>query len=493
MNNQELLFTVDVLSKEKNIEKDDVFGVVEQALVSTAKMRYGMESLISVKVDRKSGNVVISREAVVVDDVKNPFLEISIDQAKLLKKDAVVGDCVIEILPPLVFGRSDASSVKSFILQKIREIERNRQYEEFKDRIGELVNVSVKRVEFGNLIVDVGRAEGVIAKEDLIFREVYRVGDRVRAIIHSIRQEGIGPLLTLSRTHPLMIAKLMAQEISEVYDGVIQIKAIARDPGSRAKVAITSHDPSLDIIGCCVGIRGSRVQIMTSELKGERIDFIPWSGDLATFIVNALAPAEVMRVIFSEEEKRVQVVVEKSNLSLAIGRKGQNVRLASILTNTHIDIITQEEDTQRRSKESEESCVLFMQALDIDEMFAQLLVTEGYQSVEEISQIGNDELSHIEGITTEIVEELKNRAQAYLVKSQKEIMKKCIAMGLSEDLAKNEAFNEDDFLRLCNNGILTTKDLADLSVEELKEFLPSKANDAADIIMRARHLISSRH
>ncbi len=486
MNPQELLYVVDAVAKEKDLDKEDIFKTIEESILILAKEKYGDKTLLETVVDRKIGNIILKRSVKVVDEVSNPFLEIHIDDAKKIASHVEIDENIEEILPNIEFDRSAAATMRSQLTERIRDIERQKQFDEYKDRIGDMFSLTVKRVEFGNVVADVGRAEGVLRKEDMISKETFRVGDRFKAVITGLKIEGTGPLISLSRTHPMLVSKMFFSEIPEVYDGLIEIKAVARDPGSRAKVAVYSRDKTLDLITTCVGIRGSRVQIMTSELKGERIDVIPWSSDLVTFIVNSLAPAEVARVVIGEDEKKIQVVVPNANLSLAIGRRGQNVRLASILTGTHIDLLTEEIDQQRRAKEKTEQCDLFMNALDVDEMFAQFLIAEGFHTIDDVINTNDKEFAQIQGLDDDLVQELKNRAKDYMKRQQEEVLEDCLIMGMQEDLLRSELLDPKDLQKLASASIKSGSDLADLASDELAKIISIDETKAGEIIMSAR-------
>ena len=397
-NRLELLQIADAVAREKVIDRSIVVAAMEDAIAKAARSRYGAETDVHAEIHPRTGELRLSRHLLVVDQVENDATEISLEDARRRNPAAQVGDAISEPLPPFDFGRIAAQSAKQVIVQKVRDAERDRQYEEYKDRIGEIINGLVKRVEYGNVIVDLsGRGEGIVRRDELIPRETFRPGDRIRAYLFDVRREARGPQIFLSRTHPQFMAKLFASEVPEIYDGIVEVKAVARDPGSRAKIAVTSRDSSIDPVGACVGMRGSRVQAVVGELQGEKIDIIPWSYDRATFIVNALQPAEVVKVVLDEEAERIEVVVPDDQLSLAIGRRGQNVRLASQLTGWDIDILTEAEESERRQKEFVERTELFMGALDVDEVVGQLLASEGFRSVEEIAAADPSEIAAIQG------------------------------------------------------------------------------------------------
>src|SRR5213595_1006467 len=410
-NRLELLQIADAVAREKSIDRRIVITAMEDAIAKAARSRYGSETEVHAEIDAKTGELRLARHMLVIDAVENPAIQISLEDARRRHPAAQIGDTIADPLPPLEYGRIAAQSAKQVIVQKVREAERDRQYDEYKDRIGDIVNGIVKRVEYGNVVVDLGRGEAIVRRDEMLPREVFRNGDRIRAYIYDVRREPRGPQIFLSRTHPQFMAKLFAQEVPEIYDGIVEVKAVARDPGSRAKIAVISRDSSVDPVGACVGMRGSRVQAVVNELQGEKIDIIPWSPDIATFVVNALAPAEVAKVVLDEERERIEVVVPDQQLSLAIGRRGQNVRLASQLTGWDIDILTEAEESERRTEEFRVRSELFIEALDIDEVIAHLLVTEGFGSLEEVAFVPVDELAGIEGFDVDIAGELQERAR----------------------------------------------------------------------------------
>src|SRR5919108_406615 len=413
-NRLELLQIADAVAREKAIARSIVITAMEDAIAKAARSRYGSETDVHADINSKTGELRLSRHLLVVEHVENPANQISLEDARKRNPAAQIGDYIAEALPPLEYGRIAAQSAKQVIVQKVREAERDRQYQEYKDRIFDIVNGVVKRVEYGNVIVDLGRGEAIVRRDETLPRETFRNGDRIRAYVYDVRREQRGPQIFLSRTHPEFMAKLFGQEVPEIYDGIIQIKSVARDPGSRAKIAVVSNDSSIDPVGACVGMRGSRVQAVVGELQGEKIDIIPWSQDPATFVVNALAPAEVAKVVMDEEQRRIEVVVPDDQLSLAIGRRGQNVRLASQLTGWDIDILTEAEESERRTEEFRTRSQMFIDALDIDDVIAHLLVTEGFTSVEEIAFVPIAELAGIEGFDESVANELQERARSFL-------------------------------------------------------------------------------
>src|SRR5467141_2465386 len=420
-NRLELLQIADAVAREKSIDRGIVIAAMEDAIAKAARSRYGSETEVHAEIDPKKGELRLSRHMLVVETVENPANQINIEGARRHNPAAQLGDTISDALPPLEYGRIAAQSAKQVIVQKVREAERDRQYQEYKDRIGDIVNGIVKRVEYGNVIVDLGRGEAIVRRDEMLPRETFRNGDRIRAFIYDVRREPRGPQIFLSRTHPQFMAKLFAQEVPEIYDGIIEIKAVARDPGSRAKIAVISRDSGIDPVGACVGMRGSRVQAVVGELQGEKIDIIPWSNDPATFVVNALAPAEVAKVVLDEDAHRIDVVVPDDQLSLAIGRRGQNVRLASQLTGWDIDILTEAQESERRTEEFRTRSQLFIDALDIDEVIAHLLVTEGFTSVEEIAFVPLQDLAGIEGFDEDVAGELQERAKVFIERKNQEL------------------------------------------------------------------------
>jgi N utilization substance protein A len=493
----ELLQVADTVAREKNIDREIVLEAMEEAIQKAGRSKYGHDQDIRAKIDRKSGDIALQRyREVVAEDaeIENEVAQLTPSQAARIKPDAQVGDLLIDDLPPLDFGRIAAMTAKQVIMQKVREAERARQYEEYKDRVGEIINGSVKRVEYGNATIDIqGRAEGLIRRDEGLPREHLNVGDRVRAIIYEVREEMRGPQIFLSRSHPEFMAQLFTQEVPEIYDGVIEIKGVARDPGSRAKIAVACTDGSIDPVGACVGMRGSRVQAVVNELAGEKIDIVPWSEDVATFTVNALQPAEVAKVVLDEEAGRMDVVVPDDQLSLAIGRRGQNVRLASMLTGWDIDIMTEAEESERRAQEFQTRSTLFITALDVDEVIAHLLVAEGFTKVEEIAETPIEELNQIEGFEEEVSIELQNRALAFLEEKAKELAAKQAELGIADDLMTAEGLRPDQILALGEKGVKTLDDLADLAGDELIEMLNEALGEnqltfkaANEVIMAAR-------
>ncbi|MDG1275360.1 MAG: transcription termination factor NusA [Alphaproteobacteria bacterium] len=485
----ELIQVADVVAREKGIERDEVIEAMEQAIQKAGRSKYGNEHDIRATINRNSGEIQLVRRTEVVEEVEDEVTQIALDQAQKQDKTLALGDFIIDPLPPIDFGRIAAQTAKQVIVQKVREAERTRQFHEFKDRVGEIINGIVKRVEFGNVTLDLGRAEAILRRDELLPRESFRNGDRVRAYIYEVREELRGPQIFVSRTHPEFMKGMFKQEVPEIYDGIIEIKAVARDPGSRAKIGVISYDGSIDPVGACVGMRGSRVQAVVGELQGEKIDIIPWSDDTATFVVNALAPAEVSKVVLDEDQKRIEVVVPDEQLSLAIGRRGQNVRLASILSGWDIDILTEAEESERRQEEFKTRSTLFIEALDIDDVIAHLLVAEGFSSVTEIAHSALSDLAQIEGFDEAIAEELQTRALAFNEAEQEGLYKQRIELGVTDELAKMSGITPSMLVILGNNQIKTIDDLGDLASDELLEMLPDAGlsiEDANNIIMTAR-------
>jgi N utilization substance protein A len=466
-NRLELLQIADAVAREKSIDRAIVIEAMEDAIQKAAKSRYGAENDIRCHIDPKNGDTRLTRVLTVADEVENDSTQITLEHAQKIKPDAELGEELAEELPPMDFGRVAAQNAKQVIVQKVRDAERDRQFEEYKDRIGEIVNGTVKRVEYGNVIVDFGRAEAIVRRDEMIPRENVRFGDRIRAYIYDVRREPRGPQIFLSRARPEFMSKLFAMEVPEIYDGIVEIQSVARDPGSRAKIAVISKDSSIDPVGACVGMRGQRVQAVVNELQGEKIDIIQWNPDAASFIVNALAPAEVTKVVLDEDSERIEVVVPESMLSLAIGRRGQNVRLASQLTGWDIDIVTELEESERRQKEFAERTAMFMEALDVDEVIAQLLVTEGFTSVEEAAFVDPSEIAGIEGFDEGTAEEIQSRAREYLERKEAELDARRRELGVEDDLSQINNMTTAMMVALGENDIKTLDDFADCATDDL--------------------------
>ena len=504
-NRLELLQIADSVAREKMIDPDLVLQAMEESYAKAAKSKYGAELDIRAFIDRKSGELEMTRVRVVVEgtEAENMYTEMTVEEAKAHKEEPSVGDLIIDKLPPMDFGPIGAQSAKQVILQKVREAERDRQYEEFKDRQGEIINGLVKRVEYGNVIVDVGRGEAVCRRDQLVNREMFRNGDRIRAFIKEVRSEMRGPQVFLSRTAPEFMAELFKMEVPEIYDGIIEIKAVARDPGSRAKIGVISFDNSIDPVGACVGMRGSRVQAVVNELGGEKIDIIPWNEDAPTFLVNALQPAEVTKVVLDEDAERIEVVVPDEQLSLAIGRRGQNVRLASQLTGLDIDIMTETDESERRQKEFEERSQLFMDTMNVDEVVAQLLVSEGFSNLEEVAYVETDELLMIEGFDQDTVDELQARARESLEEINAKSIAEARELGVAQDLIDFEGLSPQMLVALGKDDVKSLEDFATCADWELAggyttvdgerhkddgvlESFEVNIQEAQDMIMRAR-------
>jgi len=489
----ELLNVADTVAREKGIEREEVLEAMEQAIQKAGRSKYGQENDIRAEIDRKSGEIKLARYMEVAEEIENESTQLTLAEAQRRQSDLKLGDFLIDPLPPIDFGRIAAQTAKQVIVQRVREAEREQQFEEYKNRVEEIVNGLVKREDFGNVTVDLGRGEAIIRREELLPREKYRRGDRVRGYIYDVRREQRGPQIFMSRTHPQFMAKLFGQEVPEIYDGIIEIRSVARDPGSRAKIAVISHDSSIDPVGACVGMRGSRVQAVVAELQGEKIDIIPWSQDTATFVVNALAPAEVAKVVLDEDAQKIEVVVPDEQLSLAIGRRGQNVRLASSLTGWEIDILTEEAESERRQAEVQQRSQTFIDALDVDDVIAQFLVSEGFTSVEEVAYVPEEELTSIEGFDAEVAEELRLRARNYLTQETERLETRISELAIDENLKTLDGLTLEMVVTLGEAKIKTLEDFADLASDELigtddgilREYgvEPTVANE---LILRAR-------
>lgn len=466
-NKIEILRIVETVAQEKMIDKEIVLSALEEAIVKAAKTSYGEENEVIAEINTETGEISLSRKMLVVEEIKNKFLEIDLKSAKKINAAAELEDELLDPLPPLDFGRVAAQSAKQVITSKVREAERERQFNEYKDRIGDVVNGIVKRSEFGNIILDLGKAEGVIRKDQTIPRENLRNGDRVKAYIYDVRSELKGPQIFLSRSHPQFMAKLFTQEVPEIYDGIITIKSVARDSGSRAKIAVYTEDGSIDPVGACVGMRGSRVQAVVNELQGEKIDIIKWSPDIATLAISSLSPAEVLKVVMDEDQNKIEVVVSEAHLSLAIGRRGQNVKLATELTGWEIDILTEDEDSSKRQQDFIEKTNIFVNFLDVDETLAQLLVSEGFGSIEEIVETDQNELLSIEGFDEDIVSELIERANKSIEKTDQENAEILKNLKVEDSLLNFNLLNKSMLVKLAQNNIKTLDDFAGLTTDDL--------------------------
>lgn len=488
----EIVLVADTVAREKNIDREDVFTAMEVAIQKAGRTKYGFEHDIRAHIDRKSGAIALSRyREVVADDaiIENEAAQIILSDAKAYDKNLQVGDFIIDPLPPIDFGRIAAQTAKQVIMQKVRDAERNKQYEEYKEKIGTIINGTVKRIEFGNIILDIGKTEAVLRHDEIIPREKFKNGDRVRAYVLDVRREVKGPQIFLSRTCPEFMAKLFTQEVPEIYDGIVQIVGVARDAGSKAKIAVKANDKTIDPVGACVGLRGIRVQAIVTELQGEKIDIVPFSEDKAQFIVSALAPAEVSKVVLDEENNRIEVVVPEEQFSIAIGRRGQNVKLASQLLGSDIDVLTEEQEQERRSNENKVRTQRFMEALDVDDMIAHLLIAEGFSNVDEIAMVDLKELAEIEGFDEEVAAELQNRAKEFVAKRNEEFAEKSKTLAIDESLKNVKGLEQDMIISLAEKGVKTIDDLADLAADELIEILGENTLtevEANEIIMSAR-------
>lgn len=485
----ELVMVADTVAREKNIDKEDVFLAMENAIEKAGRSKYGLEHDIRASIDRKNGEIKLMRYIEVVEELENQATQMLLEEARRIERDINVGEFITNSLPPIDFGRIAAQTAKQVITQKVREAERSKQFEEFQDKVGQVVNGVIKRIEFGNAIVDLGRAEAILRRDEIISKERFSNGDRVRAYIIDVRKENRGPQIFLSRTCPEFMAQLFKQEVPEIYDGIVEIKGVARDPGSKAKIAVASNDSSIDPVGACVGLRGVRVQAVVNELQGEKVDIIKWSPDMATFIVNTMSPTDVQKVVIDEEKNKIEVVVGDDQLSLAIGRRGQNVRLAAGLTGKDIDILSESQDAEKRQSETKLKAQRFIDALDVDDMIAHLLVAEGFNTIDDVALIALEEIAEIEGFDEDIATELQNRALEFIKKRNEEFEKKQTELGISEELIAIQGLDQTMLIKLAEAKVKTLDDLGDLASDELVEILgegtitPAEANE---IIMAAR-------
>lgn len=488
----EIVLVADTVAREKNIDREDVFTAMEVAIQKGARSKYGMEHDIRAKIDRKTGAISLARyREVVADDaiIENEAAQITLSRAKDYKADAEIGEFLVDPLPPIDFGRIAAQTAKQVIVQKVREAERNKQFEEYKEKIGTIVNGTVKRNEFGNLVLDIGKTEAILRRDEIIPREKFKNGDRIRAYVLDVRRENRGPQIFLSRTCPEFLAKLFTQEVPEIYDGIVKIMGVARDPGSKAKIAVKADDVTVDAVGACVGLRGIRVQAVVTELQGEKIDIVPYSEDKAQYIVSALAPAEVTKVVLDEENNRIEAVVPQEQFSAAIGRRGQNVKLASQLLGCDIDVLTEEQEQERRNNENKVRSQRFIEALDVDEMIAHLLVAEGFSTVDEIALVDLSELAEIEGFDEDVAKELQSRAKEFVAKRDKDFAEKSKSLGIDAKLSEINGLDQDMIITLAEKGVKTVDDLGDLASDELMEMLGENVLsevEANKIIMQAR-------
>lgn len=488
----EIILVADTVAREKNIERDDVLEAMEIAIQKAARSKYGFEHDIRAQIDRKTGAIALSRYREVVEndaEIENEAAQLRLDDAQAYEPNVKVGEFLIDPLPPIDFGRIAAQTAKQVIVQKVRDAERNKQFEEYKEKIGTIVNGTIKRIEFGNVVLDIGKTEAVLRRDEIIPREKFKVGDRIRAYVLDVRRENKGPQIFLSRTCPEFLAKLFTSEVPEIYDGIVRIVSVARDPGSKAKISVKTDDVTIDAVGACVGLRGIRVQAVVTELQGEKIDIVPYSDDKAQYIVSALSPAEVTKVVIDEENNRIEAVVPQEQFSIAIGRRGQNVKLASQLLGCDIDVLTEEQEQERRSNENKVRSQRFMEALDVDEMIAHLLIAEGFSNVDEIAMVELSELAEIEGFDEDVAKELQSRAKEYVEKRDAEFAQKSKSLGIDEKLQEVEGLDREMLLTLASKDIKTIDDLADLAADELIELLGEdtiSVQEANKIIMAAR-------
>ena len=488
----EIILVADTVAREKNIDKEDVFTAMEVAIQKAGRSKYGFEHDIRANIDRKTGAISLARYREVVEgpeNVENEVTQLTLEDAKMYDANAKVGDFIIDQLPPIDFGRIAAQTAKQVIVQKVRDAERNKQFEEYKEKIGTIVNGTIKRIEFGNVILDIGKTEAILRRDEIIPREKFKNVDRVRAYVLDVRRENKGPQVFLSRTCPEFMAKLFTQEVPEIYDGIVKIMGVARDPGSKAKIAVKTDDMTIDPVGACVGLRGIRVQAVVTELQGEKIDIVPFSEDKAQYIVSALSPADVTKVVLDEENNRIEAVVPQEQFSLAIGRRGQNVKLASQLLGCDIDVLTEEQEQERRSNENKVRSQRFIEALDVDEMIAHLLIAEGFSTIDEIALVPLSELAEIEGFDEDVAAELQKRAKDFIAKRNEEFAEKSKTLGIGEQLKTVEGLDQDMILTLAGKGVKTLDDLADLAADELMEMLGENVLsevEANKVIMKAR-------
>lgn len=488
----EIILVADTVAREKNIDKEDVFVAMEVAIQKAGRSKYGFEHDIRATIDRKSGAITLARYREVVEgpeNVENEVTQLTLDDALMYDANAKIGEFIVDQLPPIDFGRIAAQTAKQVIVQKVRDAERNRQFEEYKEKVGTIINGTIKRIEFGNVVLDIGKTEAILRRDEIIPREKFKNGDRVRAYVMEVRRETKGPQIFLSRTCPEFMAKLFTQEVPEIYDGIVKIMGVARDPGSKAKIAVRTDDMTIDAVGACVGLRGIRVQAVVSELQGEKIDIVPYSDDKAQYIVSALAPAEVSKVVLDEENGRIEAVVPQEQFSIAIGRRGQNVKLASQLLGCDIDVLTEEQEQERRTNENKVRSQRFIEALDVDEMIAHLLIAEGFSTVDEVALVSLSELAEIEGFDEDVAAELQKRAKDFIAKRNEDFAKKSETLGLDEKLKTVQGLDQDMILTLADKGIKTIDDLADLAADELIEMLGENVLsevEANKVIMGAR-------
>lgn len=479
--NVEILQIVEAVAREKGLPREQLISAMEQAIATAGRRKYGQENNIKAEINRKNGEIKLFRVLTVVEDLEDYLTQISLEDAKERDLDAKIGDEILELLPPIDLGRVAAQSAKQIIVQKVDEADREKQYNDFKDRKGEILNGIVKRVDFGNVIIDLGRAEAVLSKDQIIRGEIFKVNDRIKAYVQDVRLESKGQQIFLSRTDDQMLAKLFELEVPEIYDKVIEIKAIARDPGSKSKIAVFASDSSIDPIGSCVGIKGSRVRAITNELVGEKIDIVLWDRNMAQFVINAMAPAEISKIVIDEDKKRVEIVVPTEQLSIAIGRRGQNVKLASKLTGWNIDVMTEDQESKRRNDEFTLTTELFMKALDVEEVIGQLLSVEGFSSIEQVANAEVNALAEIEGFDIDLATELKNRAMTHVENKNAQILEQLEELGVTQELVDILDLRPESILNLAEYGIKTIEDLGEMTVTEFKKLVAEQEMSNQDI------------
>ena len=472
--NAEILQIAEAVSREKGIPRDLVISSMEQGIQVAGRKKYGHEHNIKAEISRKTGEIKLFKVIEVVEEVENDFTQTTLKDALLSNPEAKIGDEILTALPPIDLGRVAAQTAKQVIVQKVKEAEREKQYAEFKGRVGEIINGTVRRVEFGNVIVDLGgRAEAIMKRDDSIKSEIYKINDRIKAYVKEVSKQSKGQQIFLSRAHDGMVSKLFELEIPEVYEGGIKIMAVARDPGSKAKVVVFANDSSLDAVGSCVGVKGTRIKAITHELGGEKIDVIPWSNDLAQFVINSLTPATISKVVIDEDKRRVEIVVPEDQLSIAIGKRGQNVRLASRIIGWNIDVMTEDQESKRRSEEFNASTELLMGALQIEEVMAQLLTAEGFTTIDQIASTEPSTISNIDGFDENVAVELVKRAAEYVEAKNSEVIEKLEKLGVEQELLDVLSISAESFLKLAEYGVKTLEDLGEITVHEFKTLVPN--------------------
>lgn len=482
MGNSEIIQIIDAVARERGIPKVELIQAMEQAYQIAGRKKYGVEHNIRAKIDPNTGEIKLYRVRIVVEEPENMFTEIAPQDALHINSDVEMGGEILEELPPIELGRVAAQTAKQVIVQKVGEAERAKQYQDYKDRKGDIINGTVKRIEFGNIIVDLGRAEGVLRRDQQIRTETFRVGDRIKTYVLDVRPEQKGPQIFLSRSDSQFLVKLFEIEVPEIYDNVIEVRAVAREPGSKAKIAVFAADVGIDPVGSCVGIKGARVRAITNELGGEKIDVVVWDKNVAQYVINAMTPAEISKIVFDEDRGRVEAIVPDDQLSIAVGKRGQNVRLASKITGWTIDVLTEEQESNRRTEEFTNTTQLFMKELEVEEVIAQLLSAEGYNSIYQIASSEDDVLVSIEGFDQELVEELKNRAINYIETQNEDIIEKLEELGVEQDLIDNLTLQPEYILKLAEYGVKTIEDLGEMTLKEFREIVPDTAMSKDEIL-----------